>query len=161
MKTPVNVARRRVFLKGAAAGSVAAAIAGSGWLRSPSALAADWPKTAFTAASTTDALTALYGTSDASASEAIRVKAPAQAENGALVPVEVSTTLPNVDSIAITVDRNPRPFVCRMSFSGAEPFIGVRIKMRQTSAVRCVVRSEGKLYVKTQLVKVTVGGYDS
>lgn len=100
---------------------------------------------------------ALYGTNSATESNAIKLKAPIRAQNGAIVDISVSTSLPNVESIAIVVDKNPEPLVGRIKFTGAEPFIRARIKMNETSDVRCLVRSEDKVYMKKQLIKVMVG----
>ena len=93
------------------------------------------------------------------ASPAISLNTPYQAENGALVPIEVSTTLPQVQSIAIIVDKNPQPLVAITNLSGAEPFIGLHIRMDETSAVRAVVQSDGQLYTNATVVRVTVSGY--
>lgn len=152
--TPLH---RRTFLKGALVAAVAALAAGFGYAKR--ALAAEWPKDAFTAKTVEDALKGLYGSAQMSASGAIKIKAPLQAENGAVVPVSVSTTLPNVQSIAVLVDKNPQPLVASVSLNGAgESYFSARIKMGATSDVYCVVKSGGKLYSAKQNIKVTVGG---
>ncbi len=150
--------RRRTFLKGTLATSVIAAAAASGLLRPARVLAAEWPKNAFAAKTPADALKALYGTDSASESNAITVKAPIQAENGAVVPISISSSLPDVESIAVIVEKNPQPFATRVTLTGADPFFSARIKMGETSNVQCVVRSGGKVYVTKKLIKVTVGG---
>lgn len=148
--------RRRTFLKGALATAVAAL--GAGLLKPLRALAAEWPKDAFASKEIEEALKALYGSTQTSASGSIKIKAPLQAENGAAVPITVSTTLPNVQSIAVLVEKNPQPLVAQVSFNGTEGFFSSRIKMGATSDVYCVVKSGGKLYTAKQNVKVTVGG---
>jgi sulfur-oxidizing protein SoxY len=155
MTTPT----RRVFLQRALAGGALAVLGGGGVLRPGLSRAAEWPRSAFDANTVEQVLQALYGTTTASESNLVRLKAPWQAENGALVPLEVSTTLPGVSSTAIVVDKNPRPLVAMMSFNGAEPFLGLHIRMEETSSVRAFVYSEGRLYVKQQLIRVTVSGY--
>lgn len=152
----VNSNRRRFLTSTLAAGTV---IAGGTYLRSTPSLAAAWPQAAFAAKAVDQVLAALYGRTDAIENRAISLSAPYQAENGALVPVEVSTTLPRVQSIAIIVDKNPRPLVAVTNLSGAEPFTGLHIRMSETSAVRAVVQSDGQLYTNTKLVRVTVSGY--
>jgi sulfur-oxidizing protein SoxY len=136
-----------------------AVFGGGALLRSGPSSAAEWPRRAFDATTVEQALQALYGTDVATDSTAIRLKAPRQAENGALVPLEVSTTLPGVASIAIVVDKNPRPLVGVMSFNGAEPFLSLNIRMDETSNVRALVYSEDRLYARQQLIRVTVSGY--
>ena len=155
----MTTSNRRVFLQRALAGGALAAFGGSGLLQPHLSLAAEWPRRAFDASSVEQVLQALYGTNLAADSTAIRLKAPRQAENGALVPLEVSTTLPSVASMAIVVDKNPRPLVGVMSFDGAEPFLSLNIRMEQTSNVRALVYSENRLYVRQQLIRVTVSGY--
>ena len=149
---------RRTFLKGTLATSVVAVAAGAGLLKPARVLAAEWPKNAFDAKSVEDTLKSLYGNGQAAASGAIKIKAPIQAENGAVVPISVSTTLPNVESIAVLFEKNERPLVCSVSLKGADGYFSARMKMGSTSDVHCVVKSGGKLYSAKQNIKVTVGG---
>ena len=104
------------------------------------------------------ALKGLYGTSAAADSKAITIKAPIQAENGAVVPIAVSTSLPGVESIAIFVQANERPLIASVALSGAEGYFSARMKMGKTSDVKVVVKSGGKLHTASQQIKVTVGG---
>jgi len=153
--TPIT---RRTFLHTTLAGSALAVAASAGLLTPTRVLAAAWPAGAFEAKTIDDALKGLYGTATAAASPAIAIKAPIQAENGAVVPITVSTTLPNVESIAILVAGNANPLVASVSLSGAEGFFSARMKMGKTSDVKVIVKSGGKLHVATQQIKVTVGG---
>jgi sulfur-oxidizing protein SoxY len=153
----VTNAYRRTFLKGTLAASALGLFAGT-LLKPLRALAADWPKQAFESKKLNDALQGLYGTTALTASGSVKIKAPPQAENGAVVPIAVSTELPNVESIAILVEKNPNPLIAHVSFSGAEGYFSARMKMGQTSDVYAVVRSGGKLYSAKQTIKVTVGG---
>jgi sulfur-oxidizing protein SoxY len=149
---------RRTFLKSTLAAS-ALGLLGTALLKPLRALAADWPKAAFESKKLDEALKGLYGTSAMTASGSVRIKAPPQAENGAVVPIAVSTELPNVESIAILVEKNPNPLIAHVSFvPGAEGYFSARMKMGQTSDVYAVVRSGGKLYSARQTIKVTVGG---
>ncbi|MFP5349276.1 MAG: thiosulfate oxidation carrier protein SoxY [Gammaproteobacteria bacterium] len=149
---------RRVFLKGALASSVVAVAAGAGLLRPTRVLAAEWPKDAFAAKSVADVLKSLYGGGQASASADVKIKAPIQAENGAVVPISVSTTLPNVQAIGILVEKNATPLVANTELSGAGGYFSARMKMAESSNVQVVVKAGGKLYTAKQMVKVTVGG---
>jgi len=154
----VNYMHRRTFLKGTVAGSVLAVAASAGLLTPTRVLAAAWPAAAFEAKNIDDALNGLYGTSAAADSKAITIKAPIQAENGAVVPIAVSTTLPGVESIAIFVQANAAPLIASVALSGAEGYFSARMKMGKTSDVKIVVKSGGKLYTASQQIKVTVGG---
>ena len=72
-------------------------------------LAAAWPKTTFDATTSGDAMNALLGTDVTTPSDQIDMKVPEIAENGAVVPVTIKTSLQNVQSISIVVKNNPRP----------------------------------------------------
>jgi len=154
----VNSINRRTFLKGTLAGSVLAVAASAGLLTPTRVLAAAWPAAAFDAKSIDDALKALYGTSATADSKAIAIKAPLQAENGAVVPIAVSTTLPNVEAISIMVAGNNQPLVANVNLAGAEGYFSARMKMGKTSDVKVIVKSGGKLHMAGQQIKVTVGG---
>ena len=149
---------RRTFLKSAGiAGSVVVAI-GAGLLKSGEALAAAWNTNAFTAKNISDAMTAA-GFAGAVESKDISIKAPEIAENGAVVPVEITSSIPGTTSVAIFVEKNPTPMVGSFDFmAGAEPYISTRIKMGQTSLVRVAVKAGGKTYMASKEVKVTIGG---
>ncbi|HJX17060.1 MAG TPA: thiosulfate oxidation carrier protein SoxY [Acidiferrobacterales bacterium] len=154
----MTVINRRTFLKGTVAGSVLAVAASAGLLTPTRVLAAAWPAAAFDAKSVDDALKGLYGTSAAADSKAITIKAPIQAENGAVVPIAVSTSLPGVEGITILVQANERPLVASVALSGAEGYFSARMKMGKTSDVKVIVKSGGKLHMASQQIKVTVGG---
>ena len=143
---------RRTFLKGILATSGTMAI-GSSLL--PSAAMADWPKNAFTAKNVEEALQALF----LETSDKITINTPEIAENGAVVPVEITADLPKVESITIIADGNPRPLTAQFQFAeNAEAWIKTRIKMAETSNVVVVVKADGKLYTARRSVKVTIGG---
>jgi sulfur-oxidizing protein SoxY len=153
---PVTHHPRRTFLKNTLATAVV--LSATSLLRPGWALAAEWPKEAFTAKKLEDALQGLFGTSQMSPSASIKLKAPAQAENSAQVQVQISAELPNVEAIALLVEKNPSPLVASATFPGAEGYFSARMKMAQTSDVYAVVKSAGKLYMAKQNIKVTVGG---
>ena len=154
----MNPITRRTFLKGSLASGVLAVAAGAGLVKPTSVLAASWPQAAFEAKGIDDALKALYGSASAAESSAITIKAPIQAENGAVVPIAVSTSLPGVESIAILVKENAQPLVAAATLNGAAGYFSARMKMGKTSDVKVVVKAQGKLHTATQQIKVTVGG---
>ena len=154
----MNSINRRTFLKGTLAGGVVAVAAAAGLMKPTRVLAAAWPAGAFEAKSIDDALKSLYGSSSTADSKAITIKAPLQAENGAVGPITVSTSLPNAEAIAIMVTENASPLVASVALTGASGFFSARMKMGKTSDVKVAVKSGGKLHVATQQIKVTVGG---
>lgn len=147
--------RRRTLLK--AAGAVAAVLL-AGLLKPVAALAAAWNKDAFSAKSPADALKGL-GASSTEASQGIVIEAPQIAENGAVVPIEITSNIPGTTSIAVLVDKNPFPLVGKFDFmEGAVPFVKINAKMGETSDVRVVATAGGKHYAATKEIKVTIGG---
>ena len=149
--------QRRTILKGALASS-AAGVAVSAGLLTPQRVLAAWPKDAFEAKAVDDALKGLNLTAP-TASPDITVKAPDIAENGAVVPVTVETTLKDVESITIIAEKNPVPLVASFQMSPAtEGYISTRIKMGATQDVRAIVKAGGKVYEAKKEVKVTIGG---
>lgn len=150
--------KRRVFLKGTLASSAVAVAVGAGLL-SPRQVLAAWPKSAFEAKSVSEALSNMFGNDLAPASDAIKVEAPDIAENGAVVPVTIETSLKNVKSISIIAEKNQTPLVASFNMtSKTQGYISTRIKMGQTSNVIAIVESDGKLYSARKEVKVTIGG---
>ena len=151
----MNPIRRHVLKAAASAGLVSTAIA-AGLLKSGHVLA-DWNSAGFTAAKAADALAAI-GASGAAESKDIQVKAPDIAENGAVVPVEITTTLPKIESIAILGEKNANPLVAHYKLTDFDGFLSTRMKLGQTANVRVVVKAGGKVYTAAKEVKVTVGG---
>ena len=154
----MNTMKRRAFLKSTLAGSVVAVAAGSGLLRPTEVLAAAWPTSAFKAKSINDALQSLFGSSATTESAAVKIKAPIQAENGAVVPISVEAKLSNVEGIGVLVEKNPSPLAASLTTTGATGFFSARIKMGKTSPIHIVVKAGGKLHVAKKTIKVTVGG---
>jgi len=150
---------RRTVLKGASASGVLAAALAAGLLKPTQVLAAEWNKAAFEAKDTPAAMKAV-GAATAAESKDLRLTAPDIAENGAVVPVDVSSGIANTVSIAVFVDKNPNPLSAAFDFAnGALPDVSLRLKMGQTSIVRAVAKTaDGKFYTASKEVKVTAGG---
>ena len=150
---------RRTVLRGASASGVLAAALTAGLLKPTQVLAVEWNKSAFEAKDTPAAMKAV-GAASAAESKDLKLTAPDIAENGAVVPVDVSSGIPNTISIAVFVDKNPYPLSAAFNFAnGALPDVAVRLKMGQTSIVRAVAKTaDGKYYTASKEVKVTAGG---
>ena len=147
--------RKLLQAMGAAAPLIAT---GVGLLRSGGALAAVWNKTGFEAKASADALKAL-GVAGAQPSRDIALTAPDIAENGAQVPVTVTSRIPNTQSISIIVDKNPFPLSSTFDFANdADAYVSTKLKMGQTSNVIAMVKADGKFFTATREVKVTIGG---
>ncbi len=149
---------RRVLLKGSlAAGAVGAAI-GAGLL-TPKAAVAAWAKAAFEAKDVNVALSSAMGSSDTTTTDKIKLKAPDIAENGAVVPITVTSNIDGTSSMSILVPKNAQPLTSTYTFgSNTQGYISTRVKMGKTSDVIAVVKANGKLYSTKKEVKVTIGG---
>ncbi len=113
---------------------------------------------AFEATTSDEAIAELLGAVP-TASDKVHMKIPDIAENGAVVPVTVSTDLEDVESISVVVDNNPTPLAASFDMSPKTvAVISVRIKMGQSSIVRAIVKAGGNLYSTSKEVKVTIGG---
>ena len=150
--------KRRVFLKGSLAVGAMGIALGAGLL-TPRAVLAAWPEAAFKAKKMSESMQVLLGSDSATESGKIEVKVPEIAENGAVVPVTVKTSIANAESITIFVAENPVPLVASFQLGeGAVGYASTRIKMGKTSDVIAVVKTSGKLQSARKPVKVTIGG---
>ena len=150
--------QRRTFLKGSLASGTVAVAVGAGLL-SPQTVLAAWNKSAFESKNVQDALSAIHGSASTSPSGDIKIKAPDIAENGAVVPVTVSSTISGITDIAIVVEKNGQPLAANFKLSSSSKgFVATRIKMGKTSNVIAVVKAGGKSYSARKDVKVTIGG---
>ena len=146
----MNPIRRTVFR---AAGALAA-----GLLLAPWRAFAAWNKEAFGAKTAADALK-IIGAAGSAESKDIAIEAPQIAENGAVVPIEITSNVPNTRSIAVVIEKNPFPLAAKFDFGdGALPYVKVNVKMGETSEVRVIAQAGGKSYVATKEIKVTIGG---
>jgi sulfur-oxidizing protein SoxY len=145
---------RRLLLQGA--GSVA--LIGFGAMPALAAANDKYPEDAFKQKGDADAIKALYGKT-AEASDKVKLDAPEIAENGAVVPIAVATTLTDVTSIAFLASENPNALAAFYVIpEGTVPAVANRLKMAKTCNVIAIVEAGGKLYSATKEVKVTVGG---
>jgi sulfur-oxidizing protein SoxY len=149
---------RRLIVKGFCAGIASSLFFGARLRGARAADAAKWPKDAFMQKTQADAIKALYG-KDAEISDRVKLEAPEIAENGAVVPISVSSALPDITSIAVLVSENPFPLAAAYTIpAGTSGMVASRLKMAKTSTVVALVESNGKIYSASKEVKVTVGG---
>lgn len=150
--------KRRTFLRTAGSASTVMIAAAAGLIKPTEVLAVEWNKAAFEAKGIPDALKAI-GAAGASDSKDILIKAPDIAENGAVVPIEVTSKVAGTSAIMLMVEKNPQPLTANFDLTnGAEGYVSTRIKMGQTSNIRAVVKAGGKYYTTSKEVKVTIGG---
>ncbi len=117
---------------------------------------------AFSAESLDEALAEFYPGEQITSSDQINIDAHDLVENGAYVPVSITSTLPEVNSISVFVEKNPNPLIANFNLGPhARPFIATRIKMAEPSNVIIVIRSGGKLFKQQKFIEVVAGGCGS
>ncbi|MFT6624724.1 MAG: sulfur-oxidizing protein SoxY [Cycloclasticus sp.] len=120
---------------------------------------AAWASNAFNATKAEDVYQNLFGSNELIESDEVALKVPKIAENGGAVPVSIKTQMKGVESISIIVKDNPLPLSASFQIpAGTIADISTRIRLAQTSTVTAVIKANGKLYSKSQEVKVTIGG---
>ena len=152
--------QRRDVLKAGGGATMLALLAAAGWLKPGEAVAADaWNKAAFDTKTLDETMTALGGSAPAQSKDITFFQTPDIAENGAVVPVGVTSAIPKPESIAILVEKNPNMLVAMFDIpAGTEPSLSTRVKMGQSSNVYALVKADGKFYVASKEIKVTLGG---
>jgi sulfur-oxidizing protein SoxY len=152
MNTP-----RRNFVKSSTILGLMAA-AGLLSIEEAQAQAAGWNKAAFDTKDLAGTVKALGGDAPTQSAD-IAITAPDIAENGAVVPVGVTSKIPNTQAVYILVEKNPNALAAGFNLpAGTDPTVSTRIKMGQTSNVHAVVKADNKFYYTTKEVKVTLGG---
>ena len=150
---------RRQALKTGGGLTLATLLAAAGWLAPRDAAAQNWNKAAFETKTMDETLKALGGGAPAQSKDIAFFSTPDIAENGAVVPIGVTSTVPKTESIAILVEKNPNMLAAVFDIpQGTEASLSTRIKMGQTSNVHALVKADGKYYVATKEIKVTLGG---
>ena len=133
----------------------------TGWLKPEQALAQaqTWNKAAFDTHTLADTMKALGGGDPAQSKDIVFFQTPEIAENGAVVPIGVTSNIPKTESIAILIEKNPNLLAAVFDIpTGTEASISTRVKMAQSSNVYALVKADGKYYVAAKDIKVTLGG---
>ena len=119
-----------------------------------------WPEKLFDNTNSLDVLSKISQESDITISDDINIKVPEIAENGAVVPITVSSTLENIATIAILVNNNPTPLTSSFTLSvGAPAYVSTRVKMAKTSTVTAILSTrDGQYFSASKTIKVTIGG---
>ncbi|MDQ7089413.1 MAG: thiosulfate oxidation carrier protein SoxY [Methylococcales bacterium] len=120
---------------------------------------AEWLNNLFASRSVEASLVESFKTNDISLSDKINLKIPTIAENGAVVPLTVTSSLENVEQVYIFVEKNPIPLVALFNLSPTmEALVSARVKMAKTSNVIVIIKAQSTLYRTQKKVKVTIGG---
>ena len=155
----MDAARRDVLKKGGSL-SLLTLLGAAGWLTPELAQAqAAWNKGAFETHSMDETLKALGGSAPAQSKDITFFSTPDIAENGAVVPVGITSNVPKTESIAILIEKNPNMLAAVFDIpAGTEASLSTRVKMGQSSNVYALVKADGKYYVASKEIKVTLGG---
>ncbi len=136
---------------------VAALLATTGLL--PQLAQAAYNTAAFEAKTMADLVRMLGGSAPAESRD-VTITGPDIAENGAVVPVGVSTALPGVKKLLVLVEKNPSVLSAIFDVSDAvDANFSTRVKMGQSSNVYAVAMlGDGKVLYAQKEIKVTLGG---
>ncbi len=127
---------------------------GLGGLLVPGVARALYPKDAFLAKETPEALREMFGTADIGDSDQIEIDAPHIASDAKMVPVRVRSGLANTESISLVVAGNESPFTAFFRLYENQNFVSTRIRMAETSELLAVVKAEGHLYTSRREIRV-------
>ena len=110
-------------------------------------------------ATSVDAVLAALGVDSPESTDQIKITAPKIAENGASVPVVITSMIKGTTEIITIVAKNPKPLAARNRFGkNAIPSISSRLKMGETTDVIAIVKADNAYYMAKAEVKVTLGG---
>jgi sulfur-oxidizing protein SoxY len=152
-------AQRRDCLKQGGGVTVLALLAAAGWVAPGTAFGETWNKSAFDTHSLDETVKALGGGGPVPSRDFVFFSTPDIAENGAVVPIGVTSNVPKTESIAILIEKNPNTLAAVFDIPpGTEPSLSTRVKMGQSSNVYALVKADGKYYVASKEIKVTLGG---
>lgn len=128
-------------------------------LLKPFSVRAGWNAGAFAAKTEHEALSAFFPGKQITPSDSITISVNDLVENGAVVPIRITTDIPAVQSITILVEKNPNPLVADFELSPeCTGFVATRIKVAEPSDIIAIVRSEEGVYSARKFVKVVEGG---
>ncbi len=105
-------------------------------------------------------LVKLLGGGTPAESKEVTITGPDIAENGAVVPLGVATSLPGVKKLLVLVEKNPSVLSAMFDVSDAvDANFATRVKMGQSSNVYAVaLTADNKVLFAQKEVKVTLGG---
>lgn len=125
----------------------------------PGVARAAWNASAFEAKTMADLMKALGGGTPVESKD-VTITGPDIAENGAVVPIGVASSLPGVKRLMVLVEKNPNVLSAVFDVTDSvEPNFSTRVKMGQSSNVYAVAMTgDGKVLFAQKEVKVTLGG---
>lgn len=149
--------KRRTFVQTSAAAGAFASVGGLSLISG--AAHAERPDQAFISNDVAEVMKQVFGDLEAQPHDMLKIEAPLQAENGSVVPVQITAEIPGTEKVALVIDNNPTPLLTVLD-SGPRHggFYSLRVKMAGSDKVHAYALAEGKLYIASQDVRVAVGG---
>ena len=152
-------AGRRKWLKHGGGATLLTLLGATGWCGPNHAIAESWNRDAFEAHSLDETVKALGWALPVQSNAIVFFEAPEIAENGAVVPIGVTSNVPNTESIAILIEKNPNMLAAVFDIPpGTEASLSTRIKMAETSNVYALVKADGRFHYTTKEIRVVLGG---
>jgi len=106
-----------------------------------------------------NALDRLFGHQEILDTDQLRLQLPDTAENGAVVPIIISSELQNIQRIYLLVEKNPTPLAAEFELTPwVSVYISARIKMAESCHVLIIAQQESQLFKTRQWVNVVQGG---
>ena len=151
--------RRRNLMQSGGSITLLGLLAGSGWLKPAAVRAQTWDSVAFDTHNVAAALKGLGAGEPTHSKDIVFFQTPEIAENGAVVPVGITSNIPKTELIAILIEKNPNVLAAVFDIPlGTEPAIVTRVKMAESANIYALVRADGRYYLASKDVKVTLGG---
>jgi len=125
----------------------------------PKTSVGNWLASGFSRQAIEPILAELFSGQTLQTSNKIHLKLPKVAENGSVVPITITSSIDNIDTIYILSEKNPVPLIAKFTLAPElETYIGARFKMKETCDVIVIVHADHQYYQIRQKVKVTLGG---
>jgi sulfur-oxidizing protein SoxY len=153
----MSVSRRQVLQAGGGA-ALYSALASMGFFAANPAMASAWKADWFGTKNVADTLKVM-GIAAAPDSADIVITSPDIAENGAVVPVGITSKIAKTEMAALLIEKNPAMMAGFYEFTAdAVADVSMRVKMGQSSDVIAIVKADGKFFMAKKEIKVTLGG---
>jgi len=120
-----------------------------------------WPKHAFSATKTDDAVQLLFNNKKivSANSKQVKLKIPKASKTGNSVFVSIKSTLSHTESISLFIKNSPEPLIAIFQIpEEAIAGISTYIRIPQTSTIIIIVKAAGVLYSRSHDIRIQSGG---
>jgi len=153
------IASRRKLIKAGVAAGVAAGLSTPLRLSRAQSSTVPWPAQAFAEQPLAVTMEQLFADEPISPSDRISIEMVDLAEDGAIIPIRITTTLPEIRTITILAEKNPVPLVASFELNPMlEPPLAARVKMAESAHIIVVVTAAGGHYSAKRYIQVATGG---